>query len=221
MVLDHLIFVLIILLSPGGTVKEKEKKEEEMKNAYYIKDDDALECSVCLELFQDPRATACNHLFCKDCIEGVIGTYDENDGPCPVCRQSVALKKLRPAIMPKKAADEEAPAEKVTKVQKFIYTTKLAVLVEHLKTIRDKDPSSKSLVFSQFQSTLKWLQNELPKHGFKYRTLSGDMPMAARTKALREFQSDPPTTIFLLSLRAGAVGINLTQANRVFIMEPA
>eukprot|EP01083_Nonionella_stella_P085377 236754_1 len=45
--------------------------------------------------------------------------------------------------------------------------------------------------------------------------------MAKRAKALREFQNDPPTTIFLLSLRSGAVGINLTQANRVFLMEPA
>ena len=34
-----------------------------------------------------------------------------------------------------------------------------------------------------------------------------------RSKALAEFQNDPPTTIFLLSMRAGAVGVNLTQAN--------
>ena len=47
------------------------------------------------------------------------------------------------------------------------------------------------------------------------------MSRAQRTRALREFQGDPPTTIFLLSLRAGAVGINLTEANRVFLMEPA
>lgn len=47
------------------------------------------------------------------------------------------------------------------------------------------------------------------------------MSMSKRAKALREFQNDPPTTIFLLSMRAGAVGINLTQANRVFLMEPA
>jgi SNF2 family DNA or RNA helicase len=46
------------------------------------------------------------------------------------------------------------------------------------------------------------------------------MSMKKRAKALSDFQQDPPTTIFLLSMRAGAVGINLTQANRVFIMEP-
>ena len=34
------------------------------------------------------------------------------------------------------------------------------------------------------------------------------------------FSKDPPTTVFLLSMRAGAVGINLTQANNVFLLEP-
>lgn len=80
--------------------------------------------------------------------------------------------------------------------------------------------SAKSLVFSQFNSSLKYLQEELPKHGFQFRTLSGDMSMKKRAKALSDFQKDPPTTIFLLSMRAGAVGINLTQANRVFLLEP-
>lgn len=79
---------------------------------------------------------------------------------------------------------------------------------------------AKSLVFSQFTSALDYIKLELPKHGFQYRTLSGDMPMRRRAKALHDFQTDPPTTIFLLSMRAGAVGINLTQANRVFLLEP-
>jgi SNF2 family DNA or RNA helicase len=61
--------------------------------------------------------------------------------------------------------------------------------------------TAKSLVFSQYTSTLKWLQEELPKHGFQFRTLSGDMSMTKRAKALHDFQSDPPTTIFLLSMR--------------------
>jgi SNF2 family DNA or RNA helicase len=47
------------------------------------------------------------------------------------------------------------------------------------------------------------------------------MSMKKRAKTLHDFQHDPPTAIFLLSLRSGAVGINLTQANRVFLMEPS
>ena len=45
--------------------------------------------------------------------------------------------------------------------------------------------------------------------------------MKKRAKALDDFQNDPPTTIFLLSMRAAAVGINLTQANRIFLLEPS
>ena len=40
-------------------------------------------------------------------------------------------------------------------------------------------------------------------------------------QAIEAFQGDPPTTVFLLSMRSGSVGINLTAANYVFIMEPA
>jgi DNA repair protein RAD16 len=81
--------------------------------------------------------------------------------------------------------------------------------------------SAKSLIFSQFTSTLKWLELNLPEHGFQCRTLSGSMTLNARAKALHDFQNDPPTTMFLLSLGAGAVGINLTAANRIFLLEPS
>lgn len=37
---------------------------------------------------------------------------------------------------------------------------------------------------------------------------------------LQAFQGDPPTTVFLLSMRSGAVGINLTAASHVFLLEP-
>ena len=91
--------------------------------------------------------------------------------------------------------DDEGDTEskKKKKVKKaivysdFVFQSKMFKLIEELKTARDRDPSSKSLVFSQFSSSLKYLQQELPKHGFEYRTLTGDMTMAQRAKVrLRE-----------------------------------
>jgi len=117
--------------------------------------------------------------------------------------------------------DHDEKAKVTTKHSDFVFTSKFKVLVSKLEKIRDDDPSSKSLIFSQFTSTLNYLKNELPKHGFQYRTLLGSMTMSQRSKALRDFQNDPPTTVFLLSMRSGACGINLTQANRVFLMEPS
>lgn len=62
---------------------------------------------------------------------------------------------------------------------------------------------------------LQALKPRLLAAGFQWRSLTGDMSLSARTAALLEFQTDPPTTIFLLSIRAGACGINLTEANQV------
>jgi len=44
--------------------------------------------------------------------------------------------------------------------------------------------------------------------------------MKKRAKAIEAFQNDPPTTVFLLSVRSGAVGITLTAASIVYMMEP-
>jgi superfamily II DNA or RNA helicase len=102
----------------------------------------------------------------------------------------------------------------------FLFLAAHALVVAHLTFLVGIHFSAKSLVFSQFTSSLRYLQEELPKHGLTSRTLSGNMTMNQRAKALSDFQKDSPTTIFLLSMRAGAVGINLTQANRVFLLEP-
>lgn len=83
----------------------------------------------------------------------------------------------------------------------FCFTSKFVTLVEELKRAQDSDPTSKSLVFTHFNTTLDCLKKELPKHGFEFRTLSGSMSMKQRAKALHDFQADPPTTVFLLSMR--------------------
>lgn len=44
--------------------------------------------------------------------------------------------------------------------------------------------------------------------------------MPQRTKAIEAFQQDPPTTVFILTLRSAACGINLTAASHVFLLEP-
>ena len=56
-----------------------------------------------------------------------------------------------------------------------------------------------------------------PSHTSVSCSLSGKLAL----QAIEAFQKDPPTTVFLPSMRSGAVGINLTAANHVFLMEPA
>lgn len=194
--------------------------------------EEGTECSICLSAIDQPIATKCtpvSHIFCKECINGVFDGADTTS--CPFCRTVIRYSEMRDVVpITHKEEDDEMDTDepKPVKIKKKVldesdihFRSKFERLLKELSHIRDNEPGSKSLVFSQFASTLQWMKQELPKHGFQYRTLEGNMSMKKRADALREFQSDPPTTIFLLSMRAGAAGINLTEANRVFLMEPA
>lgn len=97
---------------------------------------------------------------------------------------------------------------------------KLTWLMDKLQYIRDNCPDAKVLIFSQFTSTFQRIIGPLIQSGYQFRTLTNNMKEAARTKALSDFRNDPPTTIFLLCMRAGSVGLNLTEANHVILMDP-
>jgi len=78
--------------------------------------------------------------------------------------------------------------------------------------------NNKVLVFSQFTSTLKLVSAELDRKGQRYALLTGSTP--DRSVPVETFRNDPACKIFLLSLKAGGVGINLTQANYVVLLDP-
>lgn len=76
----------------------------------------------------------------------------------------------------------------------------------------------KVLVYSQFTTMLKLIETEAKKQGWKYVYLDGSTKN--REEVVRQFQEDPETSIFLISLKAGGVGLNLTAADYVFLYDP-
>lgn len=70
--------------------------------------------------------------------------------------------------------------------------------------------------------TFLLLFNDFREQGFVFARLDGTMRAADRAKAVHDFANPVPggPTIFLLSLKAGGVGINLTAASRVFLLDP-
>ncbi len=75
----------------------------------------------------------------------------------------------------------------------------------------------KVLVYSQFTSMLQIIAKELKKD-FLY--LDGSTPTEKRAQLVRQFQEDPKSSLFLLSLKAGGVGLNLTAADTVLLFDP-
>ncbi len=78
----------------------------------------------------------------------------------------------------------------------------------------------KVLIFSSFKSQLKLFQDYLEEKGCSYCLLTGDTSQQNRKKVVSQFQKDPKYQVFLISIKAGGTGLNLTAADYVFILDP-
>ncbi|KAK6157280.1 hypothetical protein DH2020_011528 [Rehmannia glutinosa] len=93
-------------------------------------------------------------------------------------------------------------------------------LREEIRGMVERDGSAKGIVFSQFSSFLDLIHYALQKSGVNCVQLDGSMSMGARETAIKRFTEDPNCRIFLMSLKAGGVALNLTVASHVFLMDP-
>jgi non-specific serine/threonine protein kinase len=78
----------------------------------------------------------------------------------------------------------------------------------------------KVLFFSAFEQHLQIFKRLLEAEGSAYVWLTGDTAVPDRAKAVNRFQTDPGVQAFLMTLGAGGVGLNLTAADYVFILDP-
>jgi hypothetical protein len=95
-------------------------------------------------------------------------------------------------------------------------SAKLDVLLDQLREILDE--GHKALVFSQFTSLLAIVRERLKTSGTVHEYLDGKT--RDRQACVERFQTDPDCRLFLISLKAGGLGLNLTSADYVFILDP-
>jgi superfamily II DNA or RNA helicase len=118
-----------------------------------------------------------------------------------------ALLRLRQAACHPGLIDKERSAEP---------SAKLDVLLDHLDELVDEN--HKVLVFSQFTSLLAIVRERLDQRQAVYEYLDGRTK--DRQERVNRFQTDPDCKMFLISLKAGGLGLNLTAAEYVFLLDP-
>ena len=104
----------------------------------------------------------------------------------------------------------------IDKSRKKETSAKLEVLLPQLKEVLEE--GHKALVFSQFTSLLDIVRSRLDADGVTYEYLDGKT--RDREERVERFQTDPECKLFLVSLKAGGVGLNLTAAEYVFLLDP-
>jgi SNF2 family DNA or RNA helicase len=89
-----------------------------------------------------------------------------------------------------------------------------------MREINENTGEHKMLIFSQFTEMLALIRAELDAAKIKYCYLDGSTPALKRNEEVEIFQNNPEIKVFLISLKAGGVGLNLTEADYVYIVDP-
>nr|CAB3484046.1 unnamed protein product [Digitaria exilis] len=167
------------------------------------------ECPICLEsASDDPVLTPCAHRMCRECL---LSSWRSPDGgPCPLCRNHISKSDL--IILPAQCrfqVDAENSWKDSCKVSKLI------MILEDLQKKKEK-----SIIFSQFTSFFDLLEFPFNHKGIKFLRYDGKLSQKHKEKVLKEFSESQDKLVLLMSLKAGGVGLNLTAASNVFLMDP-
>lgn len=93
-------------------------------------------------------------------------------------------------------------------------------LEELTREITENIGEHKALIFSQFLGMLSLIKEKLTENNIEFEYFDGSTSAADREKAIQNFQSNEQCRVFLISLKAGGVGLNLTAADYVYIVDP-
>ncbi|KAH7576731.1 hypothetical protein ACOSP7_002702 [Xanthoceras sorbifolium] len=181
-------------------------------------------CGVCDDLADDPVVTNCAHAFCKSCLFDASASECKTN--CPTCSVPLTVDFTTNAgagdLTSKTTIKGFKSSSILNRIQldDFQTSTKIEALREEIRFMVERDGSAKGIVFSQFTSFLDLINYSLHKSGINCVQLVGSMSITARDAAIKRFTEDPDCKIFLISLKAGGVALNLTVASHVFLMDP-
>ncbi|KAG9768862.1 DNA repair protein RAD16 [Exophiala dermatitidis] len=181
-----------------------------------------LVCCICDEPAEEAIRSRCRHEFCRQCAKSYVQSFagDGGEADCPACHIPLVIDWDQPEIQQDEDNIKKSSIINRIKMEDWTSSTKIEMLVYDLYKLRSKKQTHKSIVFSQFTSMLQLVQWRLQKSGFSTVLLDGSMSPAQRQKSIDHFMNNVDVEVFLVSLKAGGVALNLTEASRVYIVDP-
>jgi len=176
----------------------------------------------------------CWHMACRQCILQHIEVRLHSPIPslnpcqfqrqrgedpiCHTCRTPISETSIFDVI--RHTSDVDNSTQITLQRYSPTQSTKLDALVRHLRLLREQEPLTKSVVFSQFTSFLDIVERTFKREKIQYLRLDGTTSQPQRAAVLEKFSSHKGRLVLLISLKAGGVGLNLVAASRVFMLDP-
>ena len=199
-----------------------------------------LVCNICDEVAEEAIRSQCKHDFCRTCVKNYVQSVEESGGTpdCPRCHIPLSIDFDQPEIEQDEENVKKSSIVNRIKMENWTSSTKIEMLIYDLYKLRSKKQTLKSIVFSQFTSMLQLIEWRLRRAGFNTVMLDGSMSVSQpiytagftvslipsqpiqRQKSIEYFMTNTEVEVFLVSLKAGGVALNLTEASRVFICDP-
>ena len=181
-----------------------------------------LVCSICDEPAEEAIRSRCRHDFCRQCAKNYVRSFEglDGDADCPRCHIPLAIDFDQPDIEQEEDHVKKSSIINRIKMEDWTSSTKIEMLIYDLYKLRSKKATHKSIVFSQFTSMLQLVEWRLRRAGFNTVMLDGSMSPVQRQRSIDYFMNSVDVEVFLVSLKAGGVALNLTEASRVFIVDP-
>lgn len=179
-------------------------------------------CCICDEPAEDGIRSQCRHEFCRQCAKDYIQSFqdDSKHVDCPRCHIALSIDLEQPTLAEYEESVKKNSIINRISMESWTSSTKIEMLLYELFKERSKSHTPKSIIFSQFTSMLQLVEWRLRHAGFNTVMLDGSMTPAQRQKSIEHFMTKPEVEVFLVSLKAGGVALNLTEASRVFIIDP-
>lgn len=175
-------------------------------------------CCICDEPAEDTVRSRCKHDFCRACVGSYVHSTDEPD--CPRCHIPLSIDLEQPEIEQDQSMVKKSSIINRIKMENWTSSSKIELLVHELHKLRSDNASHKSIIFSQFTTMLQLVEWRLRRAGITTVMLDGSMTPAQRQASIEHFMNNVDVECFLVSLKAGGVALNLTEASRVFIVDP-
>ncbi|KAF4547642.1 SNF2 family N-terminal domain-containing protein 9 [Elsinoe fawcettii] len=118
-------------------------------------------------------------------------------------------------------SDSDHPAPRGSSSISYSSSSYPSTKIRHLlRILTTETPEHKVIVFSQFTTMLDLIQPHLSHSRIPFVRYDGSLPNPVREAALHSLRTDPSVRVLLCSLKCGSLGLNLTAASRVVIVEP-